>query len=91
MTTREIKNLLFSLLLVSIFSTSCNGQISTSQATNNINSLTKNEQHQKMIDFVGSDLHHYKHLAAFSQKVEIKEMAPLKEAIHNNRLFRFSV
>ena len=46
---------------------------------------------QKMIDFVGSDLHHYKHLAAFSQKVEIKEMAPLKEAIHNNRLFRFSV
>lgn len=46
---------------------------------------------QKMIDFVGSDLHHYKHLAAFSQKVEIKEMAPLKEAIQQNQLFRFSV
>jgi ligand-binding sensor domain-containing protein len=48
MTTCEIKNLLFSLLLVSLFSTSCSGQISTSQATNNINSLTKNEQHPKL-------------------------------------------
>lgn len=46
---------------------------------------------QKMIDFVGSDLHHYKHLAAFSQKVGIKEMAPLKEAIQQNQLFRFSI
>ena len=54
MTTREIKNLLFSLLLVSLFSTSCNGQISTSQATNNINSLTKNEQHQKIIRTFGT-------------------------------------
>lgn len=46
---------------------------------------------QRMIDFVGSDLHHFKHLAAFSQKVGIKEMAPLKEAIQQNQLFRFSI
>ncbi len=46
---------------------------------------------QKMIDFVGSDLHHQKHLGAFQQKVMLKEMAPLKEAIQQNQLFRFSV
>lgn len=46
---------------------------------------------QKMIDFVGSDLHHHKHLESFCKKVMIKEMAPLKEAIQQNQLFRFSV
>lgn len=44
-----------------------------------------------LIDFVGSDVHHQKHVDAFSGKILLKEMAPLKEAIHNNRLFRFSV
>lgn len=44
-----------------------------------------------LIDFVGSDVHHQKHIDAFRGKLLIKEMAPLKEAIHNNRLFRFSV
>jgi tyrosine-protein phosphatase YwqE len=42
-----------------------------------------------MIDFVGSDVHHQKHIDAFSGKIVIKEMTPLKEAIHNNQLFRF--
>jgi tyrosine-protein phosphatase YwqE len=42
-----------------------------------------------MIDFVGSDVHHQKHVEAFSGKIIIKEMTPLKEAIHNNQLFRF--
>lgn len=46
---------------------------------------------QKMIDFVGSDVHHQKHVAAFKQKIMIKEMAPLKEAIQKNQLFRFSI
>ena len=42
-----------------------------------------------MIDFVGSDVHHQKHIDAFSGKIVIKEMIPLKEAIQNNQLFRF--
>jgi len=42
-----------------------------------------------MIDFVGSDVHHQKHLDAFSGNIIIKEIAPLKEAIQNNQLFRF--
>lgn len=46
---------------------------------------------QKMIEFVGSDAHHQKHVNAFQQKIVIKEMAPLKEAIQQNQLFRFSV
>lgn len=43
-----------------------------------------------LIDFVGSDVHHQKHIDAFNHKVLLKEMAPLKEAIHNNQLLRFS-
>ena len=42
-----------------------------------------------MIDFVGSDVHHQKHIDAFSGNVILKEMTPLKEAIQNNQLFRF--
>ena len=30
-----------------------------------------------MIDFVGSDVHHQKHIDAFSGKIVIKEMIPL--------------
>ena len=41
-----------------------------------------------MIDFVGSDVHHKKHLAAFHQKVEIKEIETLKSAIQNNQFFK---
>lgn len=54
MTTCEINNLLFSLILMSIFSTSSNGQTSTSQSTNNINSHTKNEQHPKIVRTFGT-------------------------------------
>lgn len=42
-----------------------------------------------MIDFVGSDVHHQKHIASFNGTIILKEMAPLKEAILNNQLFRF--
>ena len=44
-----------------------------------------------VIDFVGSDVHHQKHVNAFNSNIVVKEMAPLKEAIQNNQLFRFSV
>lgn len=42
-----------------------------------------------MIDFVGSDVHHQKHIEGFYKKVLYKNIAPLKEAISNNSLFSF--
>ena len=39
------------------------------------------------IDFVGSDVHHQKHINAFSQKVLIKNLKPLEEVISNNLFF----
>lgn len=41
-----------------------------------------------MIDFVGSDVHHKKHIEAFDNKLNLKDLAPLKEAFHNNSLFK---
>ena len=41
-----------------------------------------------MYDFVGSDVHHSNHIAAFDQKVRLKDLLPLKEAIANNQFFR---
>ncbi|MFY0483932.1 tyrosine-protein phosphatase [Flavobacterium sp. PLA-1-15] len=40
-----------------------------------------------MIDFVGSDVHHRKHIEAFSHKVDIKDLNPLKEALSKNQFF----
>jgi tyrosine-protein phosphatase YwqE len=40
-----------------------------------------------MYSFVGSDVHHDNHLAAFDQKVKVKDLIPLKEAIANNQFF----
>mgnify|MGYP000255216499 CR=1 FL=1 len=39
-------------------------------------------------NFVGSDVHHDNHVAAFEQKIKVKELASLKEAIANNQFFR---
>ena len=41
-----------------------------------------------MYNFVGSDVHHDNHIAAFSQKVKVKDIVPLAEAIANNNFFR---
>lgn len=41
-----------------------------------------------MYDFVGSDVHHDKHLAAFNQKIKLKDWLPLEEAIANNQFFK---
>ena len=41
-----------------------------------------------MYSFVGSDVHHDNHVAAFDQKVKYKDLAPLHEAIANNQFFR---
>jgi protein-tyrosine phosphatase len=41
-----------------------------------------------MYDFVGSDVHHNKHIAAFTEKVKLKDLSPLKEAFASNQFFR---
>lgn len=41
-----------------------------------------------LIDFVGSDVHHRKHIESFSKKIEIKETENLKSAIANNQFFK---
>jgi tyrosine-protein phosphatase YwqE len=43
-----------------------------------------------MYDYVGSDVHHHKHIAAFNQPVYLKDLTPLKEAIGNNEFFKFA-
>lgn len=40
-----------------------------------------------MYDFVGSDVHHQKHIEAFSEKVKVKEISSLKEVIAKNEFF----
>lgn len=42
---------------------------------------------EKMIDFVGTDAHHEKHIKAFESRVMVKNLNPLKEAIKNNSFF----
>ncbi|WP_394758947.1 tyrosine-protein phosphatase [Flavobacterium sp.] len=41
-----------------------------------------------MFDFVGSDVHHKKHIESFDAKVLLKDLQPLKEAIKNNQFFK---
>lgn len=41
-----------------------------------------------LIDFVGSDVHHKKHLEAFGNKVLLKDTKALTAAIANNQFFR---
>ncbi len=41
-----------------------------------------------MYSFVGSDVHHYNHIAAFEKKVKLKNQVAIKEAIANNQFFR---
>ena len=42
-----------------------------------------------MYNYVGSDVHHDNHIAAFDLKVQLKDLAPLNEAIINNQFFKF--
>ena len=41
-----------------------------------------------MYDFVGTDVHHDKHIAFFEEKVKLKEIQALMEVIENNQFFR---
>lgn len=42
-----------------------------------------------MIDFVGTDTHHMRHIRAYQHKIKSKIKAPLQEALSHNRLFDF--
>ena len=41
----------------------------------------------QLIDFVGSDIHHLRHIMAFENKVTCKEISSLKNLIDNNNQF----
>lgn len=41
----------------------------------------------KLIDFVGSDIHHNQHIMAFENKIKINEISDLENAIENNNQF----
>lgn len=43
-----------------------------------------------MIDFVGSDIHHQHHIAAFQNKIIIKNQKEFEKAITNNDFFQIS-
>ncbi|SHM38746.1 tyrosine-protein phosphatase [Flavobacterium xanthum] len=42
-----------------------------------------------LYSYVGSDVHHNNHITAFEQKVLIKDIMPLQEAMANNQFFKF--
>lgn len=41
-----------------------------------------------MYSFVGSDVHHNNHIAAFNEKIKLKDASPLQETIENNQFFK---
>lgn len=43
---------------------------------------------ENMYDFVGSDIHHKKHLEAFSSKIKLKNMDVLEKLVHKNTFFK---
>ena len=53
-----------------------------------VTETTKKLLSKGLIDFVGSDVHHKKHIESFDNKILIKDLQPLKEAITNNHFFR---
>jgi protein-tyrosine phosphatase len=50
--------------------------------------IAENLLKKGMYDFVGSDVHHDKHIAAFDQKIKVKDSMSLKEVINNNQFFK---
>jgi tyrosine-protein phosphatase YwqE len=53
-----------------------------------ITKITEQLLQKGMYTYVGSDVHHDNHITAFKQKVNLKDLAPLKEAIDNNQFFK---
>lgn len=42
---------------------------------------------EKMYDFVGSDVHHQRHIQAFSADVQLKQIEELERVMEKNKLF----
>jgi hypothetical protein len=40
-----------------------------------------------LYDYVGSDVHHDNHIAAFSDKITLKDVVPLQEIMQKNNQF----
>ena len=55
----------------------------------NITKIAEKLLQKGMYDYVGSDVHHDNHIAAFDQKIKLKDSSPLKEVIKNNQFFKF--
>lgn len=53
-----------------------------------ITKITEQLLAKGMYTYVGSDVHHDKHIASFDQKVKLKDLVPLKEVIANNQFFK---
>lgn len=54
----------------------------------NVTKIAEQLLQKGMYNFVGSDVHHDNHIAAFDQKVKLKDLSPLKEVIGNNQFFK---
>lgn len=54
---------------------------------NEITKISEKLLQKGMYDYVGSDVHHANHIAAFNLKVKLKDLLPLKEVIANNQFF----
>ena len=54
----------------------------------NIAKVAESLLQKGLYDFVGSDVHHDRHIAAFDDKVKLKDLNPLKEVIGNNQFFK---
>jgi protein-tyrosine phosphatase len=54
---------------------------------NEITKISEKLLQKGMYDYVGSDVHHANHIAAFDLKVKLKDLLPLKEVIANNQFF----
>lgn len=54
----------------------------------NIAKIAEQLLQKGMYNYVGSDVHHDNHIAAFEQKVKLKDVNPLKEVIGNNQFFK---
>ena len=54
---------------------------------NEITKIAEDLKKKKMYDFVGSDVHHGNHIAAFDQKIKLKEPKLLQEVMTNNQFF----
>lgn len=53
-----------------------------------VSEVAKKLLNKGLIDFVGSDVHHKKHIESFDKKIMLKDLQPLKEAILNNQFFK---